>query len=305
MFTSSFLRAIGDGFAHDFANLRDLVNTHERVHFGHEPGEFVAEPLRETAGNDDGLAAMIRLAQLDGFKNRVHALLLRGVNEGAGVDDEGVGLRSVIRDFDTALEQRAEHDFGVHEIFGAAERNEADAEGFGTGFFFCHRRKSLAEFWCEAISEAPITNIQTPEKRQASSSKRCWYVRIANANPFSVLVSHRGFLKQRLVIGAWSLELFVMWQARSWKPSPVRWWAWPPAAHWFPPADRAVSAARHGRREARRSAAQAIAGPQRRSTCRKAAAGCARRPGSRRFCRCNADRRGWPGASDFRNGRPR
>jgi hypothetical protein len=50
-------RAIGDGLAHDVADLRDLVNAHERVHFGQELGQFVAEALRQAAGNDDGLAA--------------------------------------------------------------------------------------------------------------------------------------------------------------------------------------------------------------------------------------------------------
>ena len=35
---------------------------------------------------------LVRVAQFSGFENGVHALLLRGVNERAGVDDDGVGL---------------------------------------------------------------------------------------------------------------------------------------------------------------------------------------------------------------------
>src|ERR1019366_6565655 len=121
MFACDLPGAIDHGPAHDVTDLRDLVNAHERVHFGHEPGQFLAKPLRETAGDDDSLAAPVRVAQFDGFEDRVHALLLRRINEGTGVDDDGVGVRSIICDFDAAVHQRTEHYFGVHEIFGAAK----------------------------------------------------------------------------------------------------------------------------------------------------------------------------------------
>ena len=120
----------------DVRHLRDLVNAHERVHFGQQFRQFVAEPLRQAAGNDEALAAIFRGADLGGFEDGVHALLLRGVNERAGVDDDGVGLRGVVGDFHAVLEQRAEHDFGVHQIFGAAERNQADAQRAVIGFVF-------------------------------------------------------------------------------------------------------------------------------------------------------------------------
>ena len=141
---------------HDVRNLRDLVNAHERVHFGQELGQFVAETLRQTAGNNQALAAIVRFADFGGFEDGVHAFLLRGVNEGAGVDDDGVGLRGVVGDFHAAFQERAEHDFGVHEIFGAAERNQADpqrafASRFDphprafTGICFRHRQIKLRE----------------------------------------------------------------------------------------------------------------------------------------------------------------
>ena len=159
---SHFLRPAGDGLAHDVTHLRDLVNAHEGVHLGHELGKFLAETLRKTARNDDGLAALVRVAQLDRFKNRVHALLLRGVNEGAGVDDDGVGARGVVGNIHAAFHERAEHDFGVHEILGAAERNHADAQPacagrlrpggrFFTRIYLRHSRRRLAEFWRVAI----------------------------------------------------------------------------------------------------------------------------------------------------------
>ena len=158
-----FSRAIGNRLAHDVADLRDLVNAHERVHLGHELGQFVAETLRQAAGNDDGLAALVGVAQFDGFEDGVHALLLRGINEGAGVDDDGVGLRGVIGDLDAALEQRAEHDLGVHEIFGAAERNHADAQRrLFIGIFLRHSRRRLAEFYCEAILRQRLAGTLAP-----------------------------------------------------------------------------------------------------------------------------------------------
>ena len=88
---------------HDVRNLRDLVNAHERVHFGQEFGQFLAETLGQAAGDDQALAAMVGFADFGGFEDGVHALLLGGINERAGVDDEGVGLRGVIGDFHAAL----------------------------------------------------------------------------------------------------------------------------------------------------------------------------------------------------------
>ena len=62
---SHFLRPAGDGLAHDVTHLRDLVNAHEGVHLGHELGKFLAEALRKTARNDDGLTAPVRVRRVD------------------------------------------------------------------------------------------------------------------------------------------------------------------------------------------------------------------------------------------------
>ena len=48
---SDFPRPIGNRLAHDVTDLRDLVNAHERVHFGHQLGQFFAEALRQAAGH--------------------------------------------------------------------------------------------------------------------------------------------------------------------------------------------------------------------------------------------------------------
>ncbi len=52
-------------------------------------------------------------------------------------------LRGVVGDFDAAFQERAEHDLGVHQIFGAAERNQADAQRLGTGIFLRHSKNQL------------------------------------------------------------------------------------------------------------------------------------------------------------------
>ena len=101
---SNFPRAAGNRLVHDVADLTDLINAHEAIHFGHQLGKFLAKALREAARNDDRLAASARVAQFDGFENGVHALFLRGINEGAGVHDDGVSSRGVIGNLHAALE---------------------------------------------------------------------------------------------------------------------------------------------------------------------------------------------------------
>jgi hypothetical protein len=104
----------------DIADLRDLVNTHEGVHLRQELGQFVAKPLWETAGDDQTLTPVLRLAQCRRFQNRINALLLRRINERAGVHDHHVRLGSVAGDLDAVLQQRADHHLGIHEVLRAA-----------------------------------------------------------------------------------------------------------------------------------------------------------------------------------------
>jgi hypothetical protein len=130
---------------HDLADLRDLINAHERVHLGEQLGQFLAEALRQAAGDDQPLTTIAGLAHFGGFEDRVHAFLLRGINEGTRVDDHDVGLGGVIRDLDAVLEQRAEHDLGVHQIFGATERDQPDLQRVGRVFSLCHRTTNLSK----------------------------------------------------------------------------------------------------------------------------------------------------------------
>ena len=123
------LGAAGDGLLDDLADLRDLVDAHEGVDLGDEPGQIIAEALRKTARDDEGLASVAGFADFVGIEDSVDALLLRGVDERTGVDDDRVRLGGVVGDLDAALEERAEHDLGVDKVLGAAEGDQADPEG--------------------------------------------------------------------------------------------------------------------------------------------------------------------------------
>ena len=68
-------------------------------------------------------------ALLVGMENRLDGFLLRGIDERAGVDDEHVGLAGIRGDLHAAPGGVAEHDLGIDEILGAAERDHADLHG--------------------------------------------------------------------------------------------------------------------------------------------------------------------------------
>ena len=55
-------------------------------------------------------------------------LLLGGVDEGAGVDDQDVGVGGVGCNLGAGEVEQAHHDFRVDEVFGAAEGDEADLD---------------------------------------------------------------------------------------------------------------------------------------------------------------------------------
>ena len=148
--------SVREGLFDDVGDLRDLIDAHEGVHFRHEFWQFIAKPLRKAARNNNRLAAIFRLPKLNGFKNRVHAFFLGRIDEGTGVDDDGIGLSGVVGDFNAGFKQGTEHDFGIHQIFGAAQRNQPDAQRsiatrlgsrrrVYTGFSFRHGTERIAD----------------------------------------------------------------------------------------------------------------------------------------------------------------
>ena len=62
---------------------------------------------------------------LDHLEDGVDGLLLGGVDEGAGVDDDDLGVFGSGGEFGSVVVEEAHHDLGVDEVFGAAEGDEA------------------------------------------------------------------------------------------------------------------------------------------------------------------------------------
>ena len=88
--------------------------------------DFVAVALDEAAGDDEALGfAAVLLLVLDHLEDGVDGLLLGGVDEAAGVDDDDLGVFGAGGELGAAVVEHAHHDLGVDEVFGAAEGDEA------------------------------------------------------------------------------------------------------------------------------------------------------------------------------------
>ena len=97
------------------------------VYFGDVLLDLVAVALDEAAGDDDALGfSAVLLLVLDHLEDGVDGLLLGGVDEAAGVDDDDLGVFGAGGEFGAVVMEQAHHDLGVDEVFGAAEGDEAD-----------------------------------------------------------------------------------------------------------------------------------------------------------------------------------
>src|SRR5205823_3304441 len=77
------------------------------------------------------------------FEDRIDTFFLGRIDERAGVDDYNIRAGGVVGDLDAALHERAEHDFGIDEILGAAEGNKPHAHRLFLGFR--HRADNLRD----------------------------------------------------------------------------------------------------------------------------------------------------------------
>ena len=62
----------------------------------------------------------------DGFSNRFEALLLGGIDEPAGIDDDHSRVLVVRRNFVSLYAELGQDPLGVDQRFGATQRDEAD-----------------------------------------------------------------------------------------------------------------------------------------------------------------------------------
>jgi len=68
---------------------------------------------------------------LDHLEDGVDGLLLGGLDEAAGVDDEDFCVFGLGGELGSTAMEQAHHDLRVNEVFGAAERDEADRWAVG------------------------------------------------------------------------------------------------------------------------------------------------------------------------------
>ena len=138
-----FFGAAGEEVFGDGGDAADEVDADEAVDFREAGDEVAGVALGEAAGDEEFLVGGdgALLPGAAGGDDGVDGFLLGGVDEGAGVDDEEVGLLGGGAGV-AGGEEVAKHDFGVDEVFGAAEGDDCDVghAGVGTGVAWCGRR---------------------------------------------------------------------------------------------------------------------------------------------------------------------
>ena len=98
----------------------ELAGAYDCVYFGDVFLDLVAVTLDQAAGYDESLGfAAVLLLVLDHLEDGVDGLLLGGVDEAAGVDDEDFGVFGVGGELAAGVVEQAHHDLGVDEVFGA------------------------------------------------------------------------------------------------------------------------------------------------------------------------------------------
>ena len=109
-----------------FDDQRQLVEVDEVVHLGQVAAQVVGVALDHAAGDDQAFepAALLVFGR---FEDRLDRLLPRRLDEGAGVDDDHVGLGRVANELPARPREVAEHDLRVEQVLRTAETDDADA----------------------------------------------------------------------------------------------------------------------------------------------------------------------------------
>ena len=106
----------------------ELAGADYGVYFRDAFLNFVAIALDEATG-DDELAGAARGFVAGHFEDGVDGLLLGGVDEGTGVDDEDFGFFGMGGEAGAGAVEQAHHDLGIDEVFRATERDKAHGRG--------------------------------------------------------------------------------------------------------------------------------------------------------------------------------
>ncbi len=104
----------------------DPVEPDQRVELGDLPRQFAAVALDQAAGRHD-LPPVAPLLPLHGVDQRLDRLGARLVDEGAGVDHQGVGGVGLGHDFPPLGPQPPQDQLAVDLVLGAAQADQGDA----------------------------------------------------------------------------------------------------------------------------------------------------------------------------------
>jgi hypothetical protein len=104
-----------------------VVEPQHRVGLGQRLGEVLAVALGQAAHRDDRLRRTPGL-EVGGLEQRVHRVLLGGLDEPTGVHDHGLGLGGVVDQAEPAELQPAGQLLGVDLVAGAAEGDQRDGD---------------------------------------------------------------------------------------------------------------------------------------------------------------------------------
>ena len=123
-----------------------VVEAEDRVRLGERLGEVLAVPLGQAAHRDDGLGATAvaggRL-EIGRLEQRVDRVLLRSLDEAAGVDHHGVGVLGVVDQHEaTGLEPYGEL-LGVDLVAGAPEGHHRNVQR-GQGKVCLNRHRTVS-----------------------------------------------------------------------------------------------------------------------------------------------------------------
>src|SRR5206468_2184212 len=91
---------------------------------------LAGEPLDHAAGHDE-TSESSRLLEPDELADRLVTLVLRRLQEAAGVHHQDIGALGIERDVEPAPSELAEHDLAVDEVLRAAEGDETDRDHRG------------------------------------------------------------------------------------------------------------------------------------------------------------------------------
>ena len=108
----------------------DLRRAEEEVDLGKGVRELLLVPLDHAPYADDG-AAGARLLQTPRFDECVDGLLLRRVDESAGIDDDDVGRAEIGGEFRPAIRELRDVALAIDGVFVAAEGEDRKLQSGG------------------------------------------------------------------------------------------------------------------------------------------------------------------------------